>query len=55
MNHIISPLTRRPRARVLREYACKQLCAEWQEAFGIDIRPELEGVDRILKCRCLDS
>ncbi len=54
MDQIISPLTGRPSARVLREYDCDRLCAEWQEAFGIDIRPELEGVDQIRQCQCLD-
>jgi transposase len=40
MDSIISPLPGCPRIRDLREYACDHLCAAWQEAFGIDIRPE---------------
>jgi SAM-dependent methyltransferase len=55
MSTIASPLTGRPSVRVLREYSRDQLCQEWQDAFGIDIRPELEGAERIQKCQCLDS
>lgn len=52
---IHSPLTGKSNVRVLREFSREQLCREWLAAFGIDIRPELEGAERILQCRCLES
>lgn len=55
MDTITSPLTGRSNIHILREYSRSQLCCEWQDAFGIDIQSELEGVEEIKQCQCLDS
>ena len=55
LNTITSPLTGRDNVHVIREYSCDRLCREWQDAFGIDIRSELEGAELIKKYQCNES
>lgn len=50
-----SPLTGGSRLTVLRPIPARDLVGWWQEAYGIDIAPELAGHDVVLYCRCEET